>query len=120
MAMLITLLLAITLFYDIQSNLNKEKNKYGVMFALGMSKQVFQRKIIKQYAIAIILATPVSFYGLSKLDLIINEFMKLNLLNINYYLVAIGIIFIIIISFGILLTQRLLNKPINQLLNQKQ
>lgn len=120
MAMLITLLLAITLFYDIQSNLNKEKSKYGVMLALGMSKGVFQRKIIKQYAIAIILATPVSFYGLSKLDLMINEFLKLNLLNINYYLMAIGIIFLLIISFGILLTQRLLNKPINQLLNQKQ
>ena len=96
MAMIILVLLALTLYYQVKANLMREKNKYGVMLALGINQSALFTRIFKKLILTLVITLPLTWGVLLPLDGITQNYLSISLLLTNTFIVCAFLVLLLV------------------------
>jgi len=120
MAVIILVLLALTLYYQVKANLMREQNKYGVMLALGINQPELFLRIFKKLLFTLFIALPMTWGILQSLESITQDYLSISLLLFSSFLVCAVGVFLLLLLFGGGAIITLIRSPIRTLLTQQE
>jgi hypothetical protein len=120
MALIILVLLALTLYYQVKANLMREKNKYGVMLALGINQPALFLRIFKKLLLSLTMALPMAWMVLQSLESVTQSYLSISLLLMSSFLACSFLVFLFVLLFGGGAIITLIRLPISTLLTQQE
>jgi hypothetical protein len=113
-------LLALTLYYQVKANLMREKNKYGVMLALGINQPALFLRIFKKLLLSLTMALPMAWMVLQSLESVTQSYLSISLLLMSSFLACSFLVFLFVLLFGGGAIITLIRLPISTLLTQQE
>jgi hypothetical protein len=120
MALIILVLLALTLFYQVKANLMREKNKYGLMLALGINQPALFLRIFKKLILCLFIALPMTWLILQSLESLSQGYLATSLLQLSNFFGCALLVFLLLLFFGGSAIITLIRSPIRTLLTQQE